>query len=79
LPTAPPPKPAPPPATPSPRPPALSKTEHDVLKVLSPEGSFVDEIALACRIPVSEALATLTLLELKGAVRQFSGKRFAPK
>ena len=28
---------------------------------------------------VSEALSTLTLLELKGAVRQFSGKRFAPR
>ncbi|HUW59626.1 MAG TPA: DNA-processing protein DprA [Candidatus Bathyarchaeia archaeon] len=52
--------------------------ELDILSVLSPNGSFVDEIAAACRIPVSEALSSLTLLELKGLVRQFSGKRFAP-
>jgi DNA-binding IclR family transcriptional regulator len=57
----------------------LSALEKDVLSVLSVEGSFVDEIAMACRIPVSEALSSLTLLELKGMVRQFSGKRFAPR
>lgn len=57
----------------------LTALEKDVASVLSPEGSFVDEIAMACRIPISEALSTLTLLELKGVVRQFSGKRFAPR
>ena len=55
-----------------------SDLEQDVLSVLSPDGSFVDEIAAACRISVSEALSSLTMLELKGLVRQFSGKRFAP-
>jgi DNA processing protein len=70
---------APAPARPAPVPPALSEVERDVLAVLAAEGSFVDEIALACRIPVSEALSSLTLLELKGLVRQFSGKRFAPR
>ncbi len=59
--------------------PAVSEVEKDVLAVLSPEGSFVDEISLACRISVSEALSSLTMLELKGLVRQFSGKRFAPR
>jgi len=39
----------------------------------------VDEIAAACRVSISEALSRLTMLELKGLVRQFSGKRFAPK
>jgi DNA processing protein len=67
------------PSRPAPIPPALSEVERDVLAVLAAEGSFVDEIALACRIPVSEALSSLTLLELKGLVRQFSGKRFAPR
>jgi len=57
----------------------LTHHERDVLSVLSDDGSFVDEIALACRMPVSEALSCLTLLELKGRVRQFSGKRFAPR
>ena len=57
----------------------LNEVERDVLASLSSAGSFVDEIALACRIPVSEALSTLTMLELKGLARQFSGKRFAPR
>lgn len=62
-----------------PAPPGVSEPERDVLSALNPEGSFVDEIALVCRIPISEALGTLTLLELKGLVRQLSGKRFAPR
>jgi DNA processing protein len=57
---------------------ALSGTEQEVLSVLAPDGSFVDEIAAACRISISDALSSLTLLELKGLIRQFSGKRFAP-
>lgn len=56
-----------------------SQTEREVLSVLSPDGSFVDEIAAACRIPISQALGALTTLELKGMIRQFSGKRFAPR
>ncbi|HOZ47203.1 MAG TPA: DNA-processing protein DprA [Candidatus Hydrogenedentes bacterium] len=81
---------APPPVeegdTPAPRPEPAARpkaetndVEKDVLSVLSPDGSFVDEIAQACRISVSEALSSLTMLELKGLVRQFSGKRFAPR
>lgn len=58
---------------------SVSPQEKDILSALSPEGSFVDEIAMACRIPISEALSSLTLLEMKGLVRQFSGKRFAPR
>ena len=61
------------------RAPSLSASEQGVLSVLAPGGSFVDEIAAACRVPVSEALSALTVLELKGLVRQFSGKRFAPR
>ena len=56
-----------------------SDLEKDILSVLNSNGSYVDEIAAACRISVAEALSTLTMLELKGWVRQFSGKRFAPK
>ncbi len=63
----------------APEPTGVSPLEKDVLSVLAPDGSFVDEIAQACRISVSEALSSLTLLELKGLVRQFSGKRFAPR
>lgn len=53
--------------------------EKDVLSVISRDGSYVDEIAAASRVSISEALSTLTLLELKGLVRQYSGKRFAPR
>lgn len=72
---------APPAPRPTPAPPQmpLGEVERDVLASLAPTGSFVDEIALACRIPVSEALSTLTMLELKGLAKQFSGKRFAPR
>jgi DNA processing protein len=57
----------------------LTPQEQRVLSVLSNDGSFVDEIAQATRISVAEALSTLTMLELKGLARQFSGKRFAPR
>ncbi len=59
--------------------PNTTEAESVVLSVLSPNGSFVDEIAQASRLSVSETLSSLTLLELKGLVRQFSGKRFAPR
>ncbi len=55
----------------------VTESEREVLAVLSADGSFVDEIAAACRVSIAEALSTLTFLELKGLVRQFSGKRFA--
>ena len=82
-------QPAPTGGTPQPRQPApapvqplrhpLSGQEQAILEILHPEGSFVDEIALACRLSISEALSSLTMLELKGMVRQLSGKRFAPR
>ncbi len=56
-----------------------TNTEQAILGALAPDGSYVDEIAAACRLSVSEALSSLTMLELKGLVRQFSGKRFAPR
>ncbi|MDX9972050.1 MAG: DNA-processing protein DprA [FCB group bacterium] len=63
----------------APRPVDASPVEKKVLASLTPEGSHIDRIAAACRISISEALSSLTLLELKGLVRQFSGKRFAPR
>ncbi len=57
----------------------VTPLERAVLDVLSNDGSFVDEIAAAARMSVSEALSSLTMLELKGLVRQLSGTRFAPR
>ncbi len=81
LPSAAPSKEAPAPPTERQRPPTkgTSDVERAILAMVTPDGSCVDEIAAACRISVSEALSSLTLLELKGLVRQFSGKRFAPR
>lgn len=69
----------PPPARREPAPPPANDQERAILGALSPDGSYVDEIATSCRLSVSEALSSLTMLELKGLVRQFSGKRFAPR
>jgi len=57
----------------------VSDSERRVLSALKPDGSFIDDIAQTCRVSISEALSALTMLELKGMVRQFSGKRFAPR
>jgi DNA processing protein len=59
--------------------PNVTAVEQAVLEVLHRDGSFVDEIAAAARLSVSEALTSLTMLELKGMIRQLSGKRFAPR
>lgn len=72
------PSPPPPPAPPSAAPKA-SGVEGKVLASLSQDGSFVDEIASRCSLSIAEALSTLTMMELKGLVRQYSGKRFAPR
>ena len=69
---------------PSPPPQSMSAAasgphEKSILATLRQDGSFVDEIAQSCRLSVAEALSALTMLELKGLVRQFSGKRFAPR
>ena len=74
-------KPGPRPAAPPAPAPVANVTtlERAVLDVLHSDGSFVEEIAAAARMSVSEALSSLTMLELKGLVRQMSGKRFAPR
>lgn len=64
---------------PPPPQPNVTPLEQAVLEVLHSDGSFVDEIAAAARLSVSEALTSLTMLELKGLIRQLSGKRFAPR
>lgn len=81
--------PAAPRTAPSPPPPAArsapvvaavqtpSDAERRVLDVLGADGAHVDEIATASSMSIAEALSSLTMLELKGLVRQFSGKRFA--
>ncbi len=45
--------------------------------LLKQGAAYIDEIAGATGISVHHALSAVTILELKGKVRQFSGKRFA--
>jgi DNA processing protein len=58
-------------------PPPLSADENLVYGLLSySEAMHVDKIASLANLPVSRALATLTVLEMKSLVRQSAGKMF---
>lgn len=54
----------------------LSKTERTVLACLSTDPQLVDQIALACILEPSVALAALTRLELAGLARNLGGMVF---
>ena len=55
----------------------MTTEEQRVLSALDRAGTSVDQLALDVAQPVGDVLATLTTLELRGLVRQDSGKRFA--
>ncbi len=50
--------------------------EAALLAVLSAEPTHVDEIVRACRLPAGEVSAVLTMMELKGLVRQVGGMNY---
>jgi len=54
----------------------LTKVERQLWELLSSEPKHIDEIVTASQIDVTEVLATLLEMELKGAVIQLSGKQF---
>ena len=54
----------------------LSLEEQSVYEKLSPEPLHIDAIAEAARMNAHEALSHLLQLEIRGAVRQLSGKHF---
>lgn len=51
-------------------------TERELLKQLSDEPVHVDEIARAAALPIAQVTGALTLMELKGMVRQAGGMSF---
>jgi len=53
-----------------------NETEAVLLKYLSAEPIHVDELGRAAGLPISEVASTLTLMELKGKVRQVSGMNY---
>lgn len=50
--------------------------EASLLALLSAEPTHVDEIVRACRLPAGEVSAALTMMELKGLVRQVGGMNY---
>ncbi len=57
----------------------MPENESKVLSQLTTEGRFVDEIAAATKMSITDTLNALTLLELSGKAKQLPGKRFALK
>ncbi len=54
----------------------LSENEGKVFDALTSPEMQVDEITAACGLKAGEVLSALTLLEIKGFVKQSAGKRF---
>jgi DNA processing protein len=55
---------------------AISAEEEKICSTLSSEARHVDLVSREAELPVSKVLDLLLALELKGVVRQSSGKRF---
>ena len=51
--------------------------EARLLKVLADEASHVDDICVQSGLPIDQVSATLTIMELKGMVRQTGGMNFS--
>jgi DNA processing protein len=53
-----------------------NETEAVLLKLLSSEPTHVDELGRASALPVAQVSSTLTMMELKGMVRQLGGMNY---
>jgi DNA processing protein len=56
---------------------SLSAAEAGLMRVLADEPQHVDEICAQSGLPIEQVSATLTLMELKGLVRQVGGMNFS--
>lgn len=56
--------------------PDMTNTEREIVKLFSDGPKQVDQISRSAHLPISEILEYLLALELKGVVRELSGKRF---
>jgi DNA processing protein len=54
----------------------LSETEKNIFKLISDEPHHIDKVATQASVSVPQALSALLSLELKGLVKQLSGKMF---
>ncbi|MBA3481118.1 MAG: hypothetical protein H0T51_04805 [Pirellulales bacterium] len=55
----------------------LNDLEHAVLQAIEPAGSILDEIAVACELPIHRVLSTVSVLESRRLVRKLGGNRVA--
>lgn len=55
----------------------LSEQENAVLQALSVEALTIDDLVLACHLPVQRVLATLSVLEMKRLVVRLDGNRIS--
>jgi DNA processing protein len=55
----------------------LNDLEHAVLQAIDPGGSLLDEVAMACQLPIHRVLATVCVLESRRLVRKIAGNRVA--
>ncbi len=53
----------------------LNDLEHAVLQAIDPAGSMLDEVAVACKLPIHRVLSTVSVLESRRLVRKIGGNR----
>jgi DNA processing protein len=53
----------------------LNDLEHAVLQAIEPTGSILDEVAIACEMPIHRVLSTVSVLESRRLVRKLGGNR----
>jgi DNA processing protein len=56
--------------------PDMPETERPVLNCLTHDPLHIDELTHQCHLPVAQVSSTLTMLELKGMVRQVAGMTY---
>lgn len=55
----------------------LNDVEQQVLQVVDPQGSLIDDVTQASGLPVHRVLSTIHVLEMRNLVRRVSGNRIA--
>jgi len=48
-----------------------------VLQAIEPAGSMLDDIAVACAMPIHRVLSTVSVLESRRLIRKMGGNRVA--
>ena len=56
-----------------------SPDEQSILQVVAKGAARADEIAASCNMPMAKTLSLLTLLEIRGSIKQLPGSRFEIK